>query len=187
MYGSIMNIENTMKKRKCKFCKEQFTPVRMVQPFCLKDECVKQWVESVKQKQWVKRKNQIKDELSSANDYLKIAQRLVNKYVRNRDGKFCISCNKSVNGKVDAGHFFSVGNYPSVRFDLRNISSQCIRCNQYNGGSLPEYRKYLIEKIGQEEFEELESIARNPKTYTIEELKEIIKEFKILLKNQFIV
>ncbi len=120
----------------------------------------------------------MKKELLTKSDYIKILQQLINRYVRQRDGNFCISCNKQVSGKIDAGHMFSVGNYPSVRFDLRNISSQCIKCNQYNGGSLLEYRKHLIEKIGIEEFEDLERLAHQNRQFTVNEIKEMIETYK---------
>ena len=167
---------------RCKNCKEKFEPVRFNQKYCLESGCVKVWVQVEKQKKWKKDKARIKKELMTKSDYIKILQQLVNKYIRQRDGNFCISCNKKVNGKIDAGHMFSVGNYPSVRFDERNINSQCIKCNQYNGGSLLEYRKHLINKIGLEEFEDLEMLAHRNRIYDIEELKEMIAKYKELTK-----
>jgi hypothetical protein len=117
-------------------------------------------------------------------DYTKILQQLVNKYVRMRDiGKPCISCEKPITGKTDAGHLFSVGNYPSVRFDLRNIFAQCITCNQFNGGNIHEYRKNLINKIGITEFEDLERKAHETRKFSIPEIKEMIQEFKQKIKN----
>lgn len=172
-----------IKKKKCKNCKELFTPYNSLQKYCQESECIKVWVDESKKKDWAKRKSQIKKDLMSKSDYIKILQQLVNRYVRQRDGNFCISCNKEVQGKIDAGHMFSVGNYPSVRFDLRNINSQCIRCNQYNGGSLLEYRKYLIEKIGLIEFEDLEFKAHQNRQFDISEIKEMIEEYKILTKK----
>lgn len=97
---------------------------------------------------------------------LKIAQEKVNAYVRKRDainaeGEFiCISCNtRKVANQVNAGHYFSKGNFPSVRFDLDNIHSQCIKCNFRLSGNLILYRKNLIEKIGEDRFKELEALA----------------------------
>ena len=169
--------------KKCKNCKESFNPLHFNQKYCFKKECTNVWIESEKEKQWKKKKAKIKQELMTKSDYVKILQQLVNKYVRERDGNFCISCNKKVSGKIDAGHMFSVGNYPSVRFDLRNINSQCIKCNQYNGGSLLEYRENLIKKIGLKDFEDLEFKAHQNRQYTINEIKDLIQHYKGLLKN----
>lgn len=95
------------------------------------------------------------------------AQKLVNLYVRERDaineyGDFkCISCGKiKPKHQCNAGHYFSRGNYPSVRFDFDNIHSQCIQCNLHMHGNLIAYRDNLIKKIGKDKFEELEGLAR---------------------------
>lgn len=168
---------------RCKNCKEKFEPIRFNQKFCLEPKCVRVWVESEKTKQWKKTKAKAKQDLMTKKDYIKILQQLVNKFVRLRDGAFCISCNKPIKGKTDAGHLFSCGNYPSVRFDLRNINSQCITCNQFNGGRIHEYRENLVKKIGIYEFEDLERKAHENRQYSIPELKDMIKYFKVKCKE----
>lgn len=168
---------------RCKICKQKFEPKYFNQKFCMiNDECIKHFAEQTKLKAWNEKKKKVKEDLLTKSDYIKILQQLVNKHVRQRDGNFCISCNKLVNGKIDAGHMFSVGNYPSVRFDERNINSQCIRCNQFNGGSLLEYREHLIKKIGLEQFEDLDRLAHKNRIFDIQELKEMIKKYKELTK-----
>jgi hypothetical protein len=148
------------------------------------DECIKIFIEQTKAKEWLKKKKQMKENLQTKSDYIKILQILVNRFVKLRDeGLPCISCQKEIKGKKDSGHYFSVGNYPSVRFDLRNINSQCINCNQYNGGNLIEYRKHLINKIGQIEFDELDRLAHQNRQYTINEIKDLIKEYKEKIKQ----
>ena len=169
--------------KKCKYCKTPFQPITTLQKNCFEPNCVTDWINETKQKQWTKKKAKLKAELMTKSDYVKILQQLVNKYVRVRDGYFCISCDKPINGKVDAGHLFSCGNYPSVRFDLRNISSQCITCNQFNGGNVHEYRKNLIKKIGITEFEDLERKAHETRKFSIPEIKAMIQEFKQKIKN----
>lgn len=181
-----MNTNRNIKQKKCKYCETLFYPIKTTATVCTW-ECAnllaKEKSEKKKAKEWNVRKKELKEGLMTKSDWTKILQQLVNRYVRQRDGNFCISCNKEVQGKIDAGHMFSVGNYPSVRFDLRNINSQCIRCNQYNGGSLLEYRKYLIKKIGISDFEDLELKAHQNRQYSIPELKKMIEEYKILLKR----
>ena len=56
------------------------------------------------------------------------AQELVNAYVRKRDSLYdgdyfiCISCDKlKPKSQCNAGHFYSRGNFGSVRFNLDNI------------------------------------------------------------------
>lgn len=94
------------------------------------------------------------------------AQKLVNDFVRkrdaiNEDGDFiCISCNTlKPKNQCDCGHYFSRGNYKSVRFDLDNCHSQCKKCNWHLHGHLIPYRENLIKKIGLDRFEKLERLA----------------------------
>ncbi|MCT3674454.1 recombination protein NinG [Elizabethkingia anophelis] len=95
------------------------------------------------------------------------AQEVVNAYVRKRDqindrGDFvCISCQMlKPKDQCNAGHYFSRGQYGSVRFDLDNINSQCIQCNLHLHGNLIPYRENLIKKIGQERFHQLEMMSK---------------------------
>lgn len=180
-----MNNIQTFKPKKCKNCLELFTPYRSLQIVCsvkCSFEYGSKLKEKKEQKDWKERKKVMKKDMLTKSDYIKILQQLVNRFVRQRDGNYCISCDAPINGKVDAGHLFSVGNYPSVRFDLRNINSQCIKCNQFNGGSILEYRENLIKKIGQKEFDELDKLAHQNKIFDIVELKEMIKKYKKLTK-----
>ena len=81
--------------KKCFNCKEEFTPFSTLQKFCLKNECIKAMVEAQKLKEWNKKKKKLVENLKTANDYLKIAQQVFNKFIRVRDaGLNCISCNK---------------------------------------------------------------------------------------------
>lgn len=95
---------------------------------------------------------------------IQIAQKWFNKMIRLRDsenGRFkCISCGqiKSVD-QMNAGHYLPT-TYGSVRFNPLNCWGQCISCNMHKHGNRVYYRKNLIEKIGLEEVEKLEVIAR---------------------------
>lgn len=180
-----MNNIQTYKPKKCKNCLELFTPYRSLQIVCsvkCSFEYGSKLKEKKEQKDWKERKKVMKKDMLNKSDYIKILQQLVNRFVRQRDGNYCISCDAPINGKVDAGHLFSVGNYPSVRFDLRNINSQCIKCNQFNGGSILEYRENLIKKIGPKEFDELDKLAHQNRMFDIEEIKQMIQKFKELTK-----
>jgi hypothetical protein len=169
---------------RCKNCRQLFEPVRFNQKFCFDPECVKVWVTSEKEKQWKKKKATLKVELMTKKDYEKILQQLVNKYVRMRDkGQPCISCQKPIKGKVDAGHLYAVGNYPSVRFNLKNINAQCINCNQFNCGAINDYRLNFVLKYSQQELEELDQLAHQQRQFTVQEIKDLITEFKEKTKN----
>jgi hypothetical protein len=99
------------KTKKCFNCKEEFAPFNTLQKFCLKNECIKAMVEIQKLKEWNKKKKKLVEDLKTANDYLKIAQQVFNKFIRFRDnGLNCISCNKPCK-KENAGHYYSQGGH----------------------------------------------------------------------------
>ncbi|QDP65216.1 MAG: putative protein ninG [Prokaryotic dsDNA virus sp.] len=164
---------------RCKHCKEKFEAIHFNQKYCTNEECLKVWVEKVKEVQWKKRKQRMKKDLKTTSDYIKECQKWVNKYVRLRDQEQgCISCGTPLVGKYDAGHFFSAGGHGSVRFDEDNIHAQCVYCNQYEHGNLFYYHKNLITKIGIENFKRLELKSNKIKKYTKDELRVIIKTYK---------
>lgn len=112
------------------------------------------------------------------------AQEAVNKFVRKRDsvnGYFiCISCQelKPVR-QLNCGHYLPKEFYKSVRFDLDNLASQCIRCNHHLSGNLIEYRKNLVLKIGEQRVKQLEIKAELKNfTYSREFLINIIEKYK---------
>lgn len=76
------------------------------------------------------------------------AQKVFNAWIRERDkDKPCISCGK---GRVEnAGHYLSQGHHSALRFDEKNTNGQCIRCNLYLSGNLINYRRGLVERIGE--------------------------------------
>jgi hypothetical protein len=50
-------------------------------------------------------------------------------------------------------------------------------------GSLIEYRKNLINKIGIEKYESLESKAKDTRKFTKDELKELMQKYKLKCKE----
>ena len=97
------------------------------------------------------------------------------KFIRNRDhGSPCISCGKF--STLQAGHFYSAGHNPVSKFNEDNVHGQCLRCNLYLSANLIPYRQNLIEKIGQERHDKLLKVEI--KSYSIEDLKEIIEKYK---------
>ena len=169
--------------KKCKHCKERFNPVHFNQKYCFKEECTQVWIESEKEKQWKKKKAKLKQDLMTVQDYVKIAQQVFNKYIRQRDkGNNCISCGKKPL-KENAGHFYNANNHWNVRFDEYNVHLQCEHCNTFLSGNLINYRENLIKKIGKEEYHKLVDRAKATRKFTVEELKEIINIYKNKLKK----
>ena len=171
---------------RCKNCKTKFEPVRFNQRYCFNEECVKAWVDYEKTKQWKAKKTQLKKDLMSLQDYLKIAQQVFNKYIRERDkGLPCISCGKELkDGNVDAGHLWSAGGHSNIRFNEYNVNAQCSRpCNKDKSGDTNNYRIQFVKRYSQEILDKLDLEAHVVKKWTIEELKELITTYKAKIKN----
>lgn len=170
--------------KKCKNCKQAFTPIRStLEKYCKESECVRVWVAEEKDKQWKKTKAEKKAELLTIQDWVKITQATFNKFIRLRDeSNVCISCQKPPK-KQNAGHFFNANNHWNVRFDEDNVHLQCEHCNTFLSGNLIEYQGNLIKKIGQEKYDALVEQARKTRKFTIEELKEINETYKQKIKS----
>ena len=163
---------------RCKNCREKFDPIRFNHKFCLKDECIKAFVEEVKTNQWKTTKKRMKEDLKTLQDWLKETQTIFNKYIRLRDmGLVCISCQQPPK-KKNAGHYFSSGGHSNVRFDEDNVHLQCEHCNTFLSGNLLNYQIGIEKRIGAEKLIELQARAHLTKKWTIDELKDLIKEYK---------
>jgi hypothetical protein len=172
-----------MKPRKCKYCKQPFEPYVFLQKNCFDPNCVTEWINEVKQKNWQKKKAKLKADLMTVQDYIKLTQQVFNKYIRIRDaGQNCISCNKPPK-KENAGHYYNANNHWNVRFNELNVHLQCEHCNTFLSGNLIEYRKYLINKIGLEQLTLLEAEANKTRKFTVNELKKIINTYKEKIKE----
>ena len=167
---------------RCKHCKEKFEPARFNQKYCFNPECVRVWIDTEKTKQWKAKKTKLKKELMSLQDYLKIAQQVFNKYIRERDkGLPCISCGNEPK-KANCGHYFSQGGHSNVRFDEDNCHLQCEHCNSYLSGNLLNYQIGIEKRIGGQRLLALHERAHETKKWTIDELTDLIATYKKKIK-----
>jgi len=168
-----------MKTKKCKVCKDTFQTARPLQT-CCSPACAMQLVKAVKVKK-DKQETKLKlDALQTKPQLVKKAQAAFNSYIRARDtGKPCISCDKPLGdapNTYDAGHYRSVGSAPHMRFVEDNVHGQCKHCNNWLAGNHVEYRKRLIDRIGERQLNLLESDSTLRK-YTKEGLVEIARHY----------
>lgn len=166
-----------MKPKKCKVCQELFTPRQFAQSVC-NYTCsiihVKNLKEQKEAKEWRVRKAHLKEQLKTLSEYAKDLQKEVNTIVRLIDkGTQCISTLKTLNDKYDAGHFYSVGGNPALRFHLDNIHAQSVYANQYLSGDQMNYLNGLSEVYGLEYKEYVVSLKGR---YTV--LKLTIEDMK---------
>lgn len=169
---------------KCKVCKDKFTPkYSSLQKTCGKPYCAIEHSREVRRKERKNWKKKEKEKLLTKTDYVKQLQVLVNRFVRLRDkDKPCISCNKPLKSKFDAGHYRSVGGSPELRFDEKNINAQCVSCNQHLHGNLINYRIGLIRRFGIKHVDYLEQ-NHKAKHYSIEEIKDLKIKYKQKIKE----
>jgi len=116
------------------------------------------------------------------------AQVLVNKFVKERDKLIdengneywiCISCGKkTVN--PNSGHYIPISVADHLRYNLDNISSQCITCNRFKEGYSVGYRVNLIKKISESNVILLEEqcLSSDITKLTLHDVLKIIKRFR---------
>jgi hypothetical protein len=151
--------------KKCKICKESFTPYNSLAVAC-SPKCA---LEVAVQKKNKKQKKELLAFRQADKNIPKLraeAQKAVNAYIRLRDFDLpCISCGE-ISGegdylkgsKYDAGHYRARGGLGKhLAYNCFNIHKQCVYCNRSLSGNIVEYRKGLIERIGIERVERLES------------------------------
>jgi len=168
-----------LKEKKCKNCKEKFIPQRPLQYIC-GVRCGAEYAINSRNKKEKKERAEAKKSLLTHKDYLKMLQVVFNTYIRLRDkDKGCISCGGPFITKYDAGHFYSVGSTPSLRFDEDNCHGQCVYCNQHLHGNLIMYWENLPKRIGRERYI---ALMEKSKIYnlklSIPEIQEKIKYYK---------
>lgn len=175
----------SLKPKRCPCCKHTFTPLRSMQKVC-GPVCAGAWAKKLADQKAARAKRderkslaERKAKLKTRQDWINEARDAVNRVARFRDilaGHGCISCgakpHQRYGGSVDAGHYRSVGSAPHLRFFLPNIHLQCKKCNRDLGSNTVEYRKGLIERIGIERVEEIESMQWTAK-WSVEYLKRL--------------
>lgn len=138
----------------CKACQQPFQRVRALQAVCSFRCAAKTVMAKKKAEKEDTRARRLA--VKSRSDWLKEAQAAFNTYCRARDAdQPCISCRQHRESN-DAGHFYSVGARPELRFNEANVHKQCVLCNRHKHGNLLEYAKHLPKKIGVEAFENLQ-------------------------------
>ena len=178
-----------MKKKKCRSCKQEFSPFNSLQVTCSVPCSIAysrkkraSHRESVA-KHERKLNREAKEKLKTRSQWLAEAQTAFNAYIRKRDeGNVCISCGKHHNGQMHAGHYRTTKAAPEIRYHKWNCSLQCAPCNNHLSGNVLEYRIRLIDKIGQGAVDWLEG-PHQPQRYTVDDAREIKTHFKQLLRE----
>jgi hypothetical protein len=172
--------------RACRNCQSSFSPVRPLQVAC-SPMCSLRLVRTEKKEAKVQTRTR-KAALKTIPDLIKEAQVAFNAYIRARDaGRPCICCGQplgagDVGGAFDCGHYRSTGSAPHLRFHEDNAHAQRKYCNRHGAGRAVDYRIGLVNRIGLDAVEALESSNAVHK-WTREELIEIRKTYAAKAKQ----
>lgn len=169
-----------VKPKTCKVCKAKFSPrlpmATVCSPFCAmslarSDRGKAEKVAAVRERKAKavdQRETRKKlDKLKTPSKHEAECRAIVQKLARLRDRHDgCISCHMRADysGMWHGSHFRPAGNNAAVQFHLWNIHKACVQCNLFKGGNLSTYRPRLVEKIGVDRVEWLESQNQPVKT-----------------------
>lgn len=172
---------------RCKHCLTKFVIKSFNQKFCMQtDECQsaaikfvldnnRRLAEKKEKKDWVEQKKVLIEKTKNLSSYKKDLELEINGIVRLIDkGHECISGGFEWGKyKVHAGHLYSVGGSPSIRFNLLNIFGQSEHDNLHLHGNGAVYLERVKVIFGKEVFDEISDLR-----HTYPELKANIPEIK---------
>jgi hypothetical protein len=170
------------KAKTCEVCERVFVPDRMGQLVC-RPACAMARVRQAKKAERATTRAR-KEAIKTIADLKREAQQALNRWIVHvRDkGRPCISCGRHHQGAWHAGHYLSRGAAPQHALNPINVWKQCAQCNTYLHGNQAAYRIRLVELIGLEKVEELES-DNTPHKWQREELIAIRDEYRAKLKD----
>lgn len=154
-----------MKKRKykCWVCGTYYerditlTYIRWCSRECRFEYCFPKAKKNLNKSRTQKKKKQ-REELKTLSEWKADLQRLINWIVRKIDeDKPCIARPNS-NGLMTAGHLYSVGSYPALRYHLWNIHKQSTHSNSHLSGDTSAYRQGIIIRYGESKLEYIDSL-----------------------------
>lgn len=188
-------------RRKCKVCSEWFHPTYPNVVWCCPEhgaiyaielrtkEKVKAEAKRIKaqheaEKADRQRLAERRKEVKPLRHWVQMTQRAVNDYRRElllSQGHGCISCGTMTAFAWHAGHYRTTAAAPQLRFNPDNIWLQCSACNVHKSGNIEAYRAALVELIGEERVQALESNNETHR-YTREELDGIRADARAKLR-----
>lgn len=182
-----------MLSKKCKVCRQPNRPFKTTCSIECEAELGLKLLEKSKRAEakQVRAVDKVrKEKLKSRSDWMSEAQQSFNRFIRERDkDQPCICCGR-LETKVtglgahgwDSGHYRSVGSAPHLRFNENNVHRQLVYCNRYGAGRAIDYRIGLIERIGLQAVEELES-DNTVQKWSIDDLKQIKEKYRNKLRD----
>lgn len=182
--------------KKCCICGNKFEPVRStLEKSCNEYNCKVAFALQVVSKQkiakekkikqeYTKEKIEAKDKLKTLTEWHNDLQKEINAIVRAIDaGHPCISSQRPLGKSFDAGHMYSRGSNPHIRYHLFNIFAQSVHDNQWKSGNQLDFVDGLEKTFGNEIKEYCLSLKGLPELkLSILEIKEKIPVARGILK-----
>lgn len=174
------------KPRTCKECKKKFKPrYSTIQPVC-SVRCAILHSKKIERQKDKKRTIELRKKLETHSDHEEKLQKVVNAIAREIDKYMpCISSRRT-KGKMNGGHYISVGANSSIRFNLHNIHKQTFSDNHFKSSNRDGYDVGLIDRYGHKYFDMVKyGLGRKYRDVklTKEELKVAIKKAREVLKE----
>lgn len=181
---------------KCKICGNKFTPkFSSLEKCCSEIDCKVKWSmqEVAKQKvakekkakqEYTKEKLDLREKLKTLTEWNNDLQKEVNAIVRAIDNSHpCISSQRPLGKSFDAGHLFSRGSNPHIRYHLFNIFAQSVHDNQWKSGNQLDFVDGIEKTFGTEIKEYCLSLKGLPDLkLSVEQIKEKIPIARGILK-----
>lgn len=94
----------------------------------------------------------------------------------------CCTCPALMHWKEsDCGHWIK-RQHRAVRWDERNVDTQCTRCNHFMGGAQDEFAQHIIATHGLKTFNELLTLKHKPVKFTRSDLETLIEKYTAEVK-----
>lgn len=96
----------------------------------------------------------------------------------------CVTCGAVLPcNKMNGGHMIPRACYP-LRWDIKNVHCQCVRCNLYKNGAYLEYSQWFIKEYGQRTFDQYVDMYRNwqrgkGETVKMDELRKLYDQWLV--------
>lgn len=183
--------------KKCKICKEKFTPKRStLEPTCDEYSCKVAYAMIIVEKNKIAKKKEekkksisekslLKEKLKTISDWHNELQKEINLIVRLIDKNHpCISSQRPLGKSYDAGHLFGRQSNPHIRYHLFNIFAQSVHDNQWKSGNQLEFVNGIEFTFGTEVRDYCLSLKRlSSLKLTIEEIKVFIQRAREVVRH----
>ena len=191
-----------LKSKKCKQCKERFTPQRPLQYIC-SPKCAVAYADlntkKIAKEKAKEQKKELTEKLTNWGQKLVVKCQEIARLIDN--GQPCLARNVMAN-QFHGGHVFSRGSNPQMKYNLHNIHRQSAQSNHYQNddgllreGIVREYGAEYMEfisglrniqsiKYKNEDFLKMYKSACKIAATFKKDLKPYSKEDRIILRNQ---